>query len=283
MRMLGATGVPDIGYRHRVGVHSEIDHSWNGPTVVFVHGMEDRWASWLPVRDALANRGSTHCLAMPWSGDNGHLWGWQKTPEQWLQEGLAKIDSQRLILVGHSFGASAIIKYVSEAARPMVQGIVLLSPVYRRSIAEFEWDSVGNAAQEVAALMREGLAARYRDRRPDEETLDLMGERVRDRLGPYGFAEFLRTFLGSPFLALENITQDVVVATGTHDRVASLTHARQLAEDIHLATFSEFKGGGHFVMQEQPQLVAQLVEGVRQRCGRRAADSGLSCSPMFPQ
>lgn len=58
-----------------------------GPCVVFVHGLEDTWHTWIRVAQCLGPRWRAIALDLPWRAGNDYRWRWAGSPGDWVRAG----------------------------------------------------------------------------------------------------------------------------------------------------------------------------------------------------
>jgi pimeloyl-ACP methyl ester carboxylesterase len=96
-----------------------------------------------------------------------------------------------------------------------------------------------------------------------------MSEKVRDRIGAYGWLRFFELFSRTPLLDLAALTMPCVVAGGEHDNASFPADCRALAAALPNARAEILPGHGHHLMLEAPERVAELITELKE--GRCAA------------
>ncbi|GAA0914281.1 MULTISPECIES: alpha/beta fold hydrolase [Streptomyces violaceusniger group] len=169
--------------------------------VALVHGLEGGWAGWRPLAGELAGRCRTYVLDLPWRAGNRYRWRHHGTPAHWLREALALVPEPVDILIGHSFGANAVLEHLADrdgAAQP--RAAVLLAPFFRPDTLRVDWPlhdaALAGFRQIIADGVRVGLGSRAGDL--DPEVLAAMADATVERIGPVGFLSLFLQFTGRP-------------------------------------------------------------------------------------
>ena len=150
-----------------------------------------------------------------------------------------------------------------------IRAVVLVSPFYRARAEEFDWDTISYYLNDFHLFLAGGIAARRRSRPLDPELLTGMSEKVRDRIGPYGWLRFFELFSRTPLLDLDALRVPCVVAGGEHDNASFPADCRALAAALPDARVEILPGCGHHLMLEAPERVAELIRELKE--GRCAA------------
>jgi pimeloyl-ACP methyl ester carboxylesterase len=254
---------PRVG-RHRdgtVAVHrhpSAPDGHGGSPTIGFVHGLGATGVVWRPVLDAMPATWDLLTFAMPWDAAQGGDWAHRPDPETWLTRALQLPDRPPDVLVAHSFAANVALRLLSADPGAGPRALVLVSPFYRGSPDAVDWSVLSHYVNGFQGLLKEGLLAGAGDRL-DEGLVDAMADRVRDRIGPYGWLRFFTLFAGTPMLDLAALTMPCLVIGGGDDTASYPADCEALARRLPRGSSAILPGCGHFAMVDNPTRTAGLL------------------------
>lgn len=238
--------------------------SGSGPAVVLVHGLEDTWDGWTPLVTALCGAFRVYALDLPWHAGSDHRWCHGGTPAQWLRRGLDLVPEPVSALVGHSFGANAVLQMLAGPGSPPVglHAAALIAPFFRPPTLEVTWDLHRRALEGVRRIMGQGLALRMGERagRLDPEVFDAMAGLVVERMGPIGFGAFFQHFVATTDLDLSGVDLPTVVLAGVHDESLAGERAVALAAAMPAATVRKRPHYSHFCHVEQAGDVAAELD-----------------------
>ncbi|MCE6995129.1 alpha/beta hydrolase [Saccharothrix sp. S26] len=232
--------------------------SGTGPPVVLAHGLQDGWAGWLPLAAELGDR-ACYALDLPWRAGSTDTWCHRGTPADWLSRGLALVPEAPRVVIGHSFGANAVLHLLAERGLPAsVEAVVLVAPFFRPPALEVDWALHTAALAGVRRIMTAGLRLRLGSRAADldDDLLSAMAATVVDRIGPVGFGAFFQSFAASTTLWLSDVDIPVLVVAGRDDEALSGERATALATALPIARFRIRPHYSHFCHVEQADDVA---------------------------
>ncbi|MDJ0346535.1 alpha/beta fold hydrolase [Streptomyces sp. H10-C2] len=232
-----------------------------GPPLVAVHGIEDSWRNWHHLAERLEGY-TTYALQMPWHGGNTYAWRAQGSPAQWLRRALELVPEQPDVLLGHSFGANAILEYLStmeDGANRKLSAVVLAAPFYRP--AGFALSEPLRLRSQAAfrRVLVDGLHLSLgpRGSRMDPEIRSLMEQKLLERAVPAGFPVFYQEFEASGGLDLTRISVPTLVLAGTRDEGLTPMRAAALDKAMPAATVRLTPGYGHFCHIAQAHEMSQ--------------------------
>lgn len=232
----------------------------DGPDVFLVHGMVDSSDTWDPLMSALS-----HCnvwrFDLPWSGRDGVAWPARHSALRWLQMALDLCPAKRGVFIGHSFGATMLLDWLSSDARAAaaVDGMMLLAPFYRGAQRTVDWSDIDDFARGVAQRLEDGLRIRMRAGAPSDAIVAAMAGKLCQRVMPDGLLELFRVFLRSRSWCLSQLRQPIAVVVGQHEGQVAGNSADDLATDLPNAVLTRLAGCGHYSMHEQAPQVRKLV------------------------
>ncbi|GAA1344276.1 alpha/beta fold hydrolase [Saccharothrix algeriensis] len=225
--------------------------------VLLLHGLASSGATW----DAFAPLADDDCelwvAELPWRGEGVPGWAERDDVGGWAAEALAGVPGGADVVVAHSFGANALLAHLVEAAATP-SAVVLVSPFYRPSAADFDWAAIDYYLNDFHRILADGIRVRSGGRlAPDRQ--EAMALKVRERVGAYGWVRFFSTYLGTPRLPLDRIGVPCLVVAGETDFAAFPADAIALAAGLPDARVHVVAGCGHFAMVEQAEAFAALV------------------------
>ncbi|MCA6094682.1 alpha/beta hydrolase [Streptomyces sp. SCA3-4] len=249
--------------------------------MLLLHGLANSGSVW----DAYIEHGrraggpEVWTADLPWRGDGVATWSRRGDVVPHMADALGAVPGGAGVVVAHSMGANVLLEFLDRRLRQGVdpfaefgiRALVLVSPFYRRTPEEFDWETLTSSIGGFDSLMAEGIRVHSGERLPEEDR-HALGERVRDRVGPYGWLRFFETYLATPRLATGLFTVPCLVVAGEHDFAAPPEEGRRLAADLPDAEFRLLPDCGHFLMIEQAQRFAAVV-------GQFVSTSSAACPP----
>ena len=239
--------------------HSKKDpDSKEKPSILFIHGMVEDWDIWESLQKYLEDY-DLWFLKFPWESSGGQFWGKELSPESWLRDGIDLMPRKPNMVVAHSFAANAFLELVSADNSVTPEKIVLISPFFRKTRDEIDWSVLSHYVNHFLELIQESVQIRDVSRRLDSEMEIAISEKIRERLGVYGWTEFLKILLLSPDLNFDSFETPVLVLTGESDIASRPINCEELAQIFPSGRAHVFKESGHFCMIEEPRKVAEEI------------------------
>ncbi|KAA2265815.1 alpha/beta hydrolase [Solihabitans fulvus] len=238
--------------------HVLSDGTPGGPCAVFVHGVEDSWRTWGRLADSLGPRWRSVALDVPWRAGNDYRWRWSGAPSDWVGAGLDALDESSFVLVGHSFGANAVLGRLAGGER-RANAAVLISPFFRPPGAEVTWRTFDRSRAAFERQVRDGMRMRLRGM-AEEDVFELMLTRTCERIGPIGFLAAFEQYVASGHLSLSCVDIPVLVLCGENDPVTFRPHAEALARRLARGIVAGEKDFDHFSHLRRAPDVAQAIE-----------------------
>jgi pimeloyl-ACP methyl ester carboxylesterase len=236
----------------RRGTRSELGEAW------FIHGMLEDEHSWTELEQELDCALSVR-PHFPWSAKFGSDWAVQQGGAEWIGAFADQRARMPRIVVCHSYGCNAMLEYLLREGQPQPEVLVLVSPFYQAARADVSWDVLTGLIAGLERLIGESIAAQDARKRYTGPLLADMVTRVRDRLGVYGWAEFLKLFLRSPDLPLHLLRSRTLVVSGKGDHYSRYERNLDLAAAIPGARHLCFDDGGHFVQKTHGGALARTI------------------------
>ncbi|MFB7507287.1 alpha/beta fold hydrolase [Streptomyces broussonetiae] len=238
-----------------------------GPVLVAAHGIEDSWGIWRDVAEQLSGY-RLYALQLPWHGGNSYAWRAEGSPGEWLRRALDLVPERPAALVGHSFGANAVLEYLARhEGDPGIDAAVLAAPFYRP--AGFAVSPAIRLRSEGALrkVIRQGvtLALGPRAARIDPEIIAAMTTKASDRAVVGGLPVFHREFEASGRLDLSGIKVPTLVLAGVDDESLTPMRAAALDRAMPAATVRLRGVYGHFCHVMQARELAGEADAFLRR------------------
>ncbi|GAA2974440.1 alpha/beta fold hydrolase [Actinokineospora diospyrosa] len=233
----------------------------DGPVVVAAHGVEDRWDSWRAVAERFPGR--FYALDLPWRAGNDYRWTSDGDAGAWLRRALDEVPEPVEVLIGHSFGANAVLQHLAEVAAVPA---LLLVPFYPTAAEPYE-----RAYADFRAIMAEGLRLRLGSRVVEDELVDAMVDQTARRAGEHGLGALFDQFRRTAKLPLAEVRTPTMVLTCSGDRALPPDRAHALAAAMLAAEVRLVPGGTHFQHLDRPERVAAALTEFTDREGSDAA------------
>jgi len=231
----------------------------NKPAAFFLHGMADTHAGWQMLWPTLARDYQIVLFDVPWSGREGIDWPYLAQPQRWWQMCLDLVPVPPTLVIGHSFGASVLLEWMTIHAPAGIEAAILFSPFFKERIAQFNWSVLEHYVNRFHELLEDGLKIRLKSKSYSAEDVQSMAKVVRERIAPAGWIEFFRLYLRSPLLALDRMTCPVKLIAGDRDVSVDENDILALARRLPHAQASILPACGHYSLLEQPGIVVSLV------------------------
>lgn len=255
-----ALDVPARGYPLRIVESTR--PTVQGGVIVMVHGMEEGWDVWEQVAPRLEARARVIRLDLPWSGALGYDWTTEREAiSGWLKRALDAVPAPIVGLVAHSFGAMAALDYLDVYGLRDLRAVALVSPFHLFRDQELDWPMIEHLSAHYRRFLGIALAVRQRRERFDPELGAMMAEKVRDKIGPVGCIQFLSLLSRSKRIDLRGLGIPFLLLGGEDDFYSLPAHCERLASELPRGTACILADCGHFAMIEQPDRVADLLDG----------------------
>jgi pimeloyl-ACP methyl ester carboxylesterase len=237
----------------------------DGPLLVLVHGMEDGPDSWAPLAGLLGRQWRTRALDLPWRAGNGYRWRRRGSPGSLLAQELAALGEPAAVLIGHSFGANAVLELLADTTvrpvAPRPSAVVLTAPFYRPPELAVTWELFDSSRENFDRQIQAGITARLGSRLAtvDPELVATMTDKAIARIGPVGFLSVFDQFVASGELPLAGVDVPTLVLSGRGD--PSLGRRRSAALDAAMpaATVVVSDHYDHFCHVRQTGDVARRI------------------------
>lgn len=250
------------------GAELHVDVSGDGVPVVFVHGLGLSGALWNRMRQGFGAGYQVVLVDLRGAGRSRERDRGELTLARWaddLDQVMRSLELERPVVVGHSLGASIVLRYALEhpsevGALVLIGAEANLSNLAPRMLAAAERiESSGlvtwldefwakNPPFSRASLRRDpSMLDEYRARLLENDAVDYVRQ-----CRAVAAAESLAGRLGE-------ITRPALVVTGADDDRTLPEHGRQLAGAIPGARLVELAGVGHTIPFEAPAETARAI------------------------
>lgn len=196
--------------------------------VAAVHGMADHWTTWRALTHRLGDRFRCYALDAPWSGAGWHL---PDGPGGWVQQTLRTLPEPADVLIGHSFGANAVLDHLADGPGPGPRAAVLLAPLVRPGSTAPRPVLLERTRAALHEVITEGLRARLGTRATavTDDVLAGMADLVVEGLPDAATHLVLDRILDTPRPALAAIRTPTLVLSGRRDQLLAGVRPESLA------------------------------------------------------
>jgi len=226
---------------------------------LFVHGIEDRGASWAPTCAALGE--DIECLTpdFPWQMFTDFVWLSDINPEQAVRRSLEEVRPD--LCIAHSFGALALVEALlrcPEELRP--RGMVLVAPFYLSESERLDWTLLDRTRAEFGQLMRDSIVSRTRraGRTIGEEALQGMVAKLLSGINPLAFTQLFGHFALMRRRRLEDVGVPGRLLASRNDPGFAGARATELSTRLGLE-LTLLPGRDHFLHYTAPETVADTI------------------------
>ncbi|MEU9113895.1 alpha/beta hydrolase [Streptomyces sp. NPDC048483] len=255
--------------RRPVSVRRRTRAAGAGPQrMLLIHGLAANESLWDTCLERLPTPYEVWSAQMPWRAEGPDDWGQHAALTDWMDAALRGVPGGAEVVVAHSMSANVLLELLAGAdavagaddplRRYGIRALVLVSPFYRGTAEEFDWPTITHYLNDFHLIMEDGIRVHSRGRFP-ADLQRAMGERVRDRVGPYGWIRFFETYLRTPRLRTDRITVPCLVLGGERDFAAPAPEGAALAARVPGARLRILSGTGHFPMIEEAERFASEI------------------------
>jgi pimeloyl-ACP methyl ester carboxylesterase len=238
-----------------------------GPLAVLVHGLEDSWTSWRSLARYLDPHWRVAALDLPWRAGNDYQWRRAGGAADVVRAGLARLGEPIDVLIGHSFGASALFGVLAEPATPPPAAAVLAAPFFRPAGTPVTWRLFDRSRHNFDRIIAEGLRVRMGARldQVEEDLRRSMVTKMADKIGPAGFLALFEEFVRTGEVDLAAVRTPTLVVVGADDPGLTGGRADALAAAMPMARVTVEARYDHFCHVEQATEIAARIDAfVRQ-------------------
>jgi pimeloyl-ACP methyl ester carboxylesterase len=228
-------------------------------SIGLVHGLGTGPAVWDRLLGLLPPTVNAWVFSLPWDAADGYGWALDGEPRRWLAEALRLVPEPPEVIVAHSFGANVVLDYLCAGGDATgLAGLVLVSPFYRATPEGLDWAALTHYVNDFPEVLKAGILARQSTPAPPD-LVRAMAEKVRDRIGAYGWLSFFRLFSATPALGLGAVQVPCLVVGGGTDTASYPEDCTRLAAGLPRGSAVILQRCGHFTMLDDPPAVAELL------------------------
>jgi pimeloyl-ACP methyl ester carboxylesterase len=231
-------------------------------TVIFESGFSMAWSTWRRVLPDLATQARLIAYSRAGTGTSVAVNGAPTVADRVADlEALIRVAALKppFVLVGHSYGGLVVRQFASKHPQ-QVQGLVLVDPASERMTAALRALDAPRAAREDATAV---ARAPQRFKAEYAHILEQLDRGIDPELGPLPAV---------PVALLTSIKPE------WPDLLAFSAEGREAWRQAHAHWFAQVRSGshviteasGHFIQNEEPELVVQAVQSVIQRAQAQA-------------
>jgi pimeloyl-ACP methyl ester carboxylesterase len=239
--------------------------------------MEDGWDCWRPLARRLGPSWRIFAIDLPWRAGNCYRWRRRASAARWVADGLTRIGEPVDAVIGHSFGANAVLELLTDptmlppTARPAA--VALAAPFYRPPDMPITGEVFDRSRDNFDRQIRAGVAVRLGRRitEVDPEVVASMMDKAVQRISPAGFFAVFDQFVTSGELVLSTVDVPTLVLAGRGDPGLGRRRAAVLAEAMPAATVVVSDDYDHFCHVRQVDDVARRVTDFLYAAGLGAA------------
>jgi len=235
--------------------------------VALLHGLGSSATVWDPLRAELPSNVESWAFGFPWDSGQGPGWALERDSRVWLERAWEAAPGRPDVVVAHSFGANVMLDWIATQGGAGCRGLMLMSPFYRPDPDLFDWASIKHYLNDFEDLVRAGILARLNGSRPAPDVLEAMIDKVRDRIGPYGWMRFFDHYTRTPLLDLSTVDVPCLVVGGGRDTAAYPHDVRRFAEALPDAVVHILPESAHFSMIDNTAQVGSLLREFLLRIG----------------
>lgn len=225
------------------------DAPWH---LVTVHGLADTPDIWQPVCQTLdLSFRSYQQLSLKWHMGVGEAYTYPDCGAV-LREGWKQLPSGPKVVLTHSFGGNAFLRMMQADPVQDIAAVVLLSPYYKASYAEFTWPLFQRYVVEFERFLLCSIDARMKGRPLTEAMRNKILEHLMQGYSPASWVMFYQTWSTTPALDLSRLTMPCKVMAAQDDFSLLTDDVLALAKQLPDSSFDMLDGLGHFSLIENP-------------------------------
>jgi pimeloyl-ACP methyl ester carboxylesterase len=175
-----------------------------------------------------------HIPRLPWHAGNDYRWGLTATAAQWVDRVIEAVPSRVSVVMAHSMGATAVLRWLVADVDRDVDAIVLVSPYYRADPMGSGLSVLERLSLDIQHASRAVVRSMYGERvkNVDPEIFDHIAGKFYDRAGPQAMMAVCEVYLSTAGVDLSANKIPIFVLGGTSDDGINGRRAEALSVDI---------------------------------------------------
>ena len=236
------------------GVKTAYRHSGSGRDVILLHGWGQNMYMMSAIEQHLSPSFSVYNLDFPGFGESEeppHAWGMEDYTD-FLKEFVRTFDIREPILIGHSFGCRAAIRYAAS------------EPVYKMCLTGAAGIRPQQSSSQNLRVKAYKAAKWFLKTTHQEDAL----RRLQDRSGSVDYRNahgvmretFVKVVNDDVSPLLRNVTCPVLLVWGSEDTAAPLWMGQQMEREMPDAGLAVFEGDDHFAYWNQADRFNRVLD-----------------------
>jgi pimeloyl-ACP methyl ester carboxylesterase len=226
--------------------------------LVLIHGAGGSYLYWPP---AIRHLAGEDVLAIDLPGHGTSAGEGKETIDAYVSDVIGFMDNlsiTRAVITGHSMG-SAIAMRMSLVYPERVKGLILIGSGAKLSVHPklIQYCGSENTYPDAVSLVMEWAF----DSQTDRRLVELAGERMAEMSPHVLHADFIACDAFDVRNQVGEIEQPTLVISCENDQMTPVRFSQFLAENLINSRLEVVPKAGHMVMLEQPETVANLIEG----------------------
>lgn len=231
--------------------------------VVFAHGLEDSWESWIPVAERVQASGhDIVALELPWRTAGGFQWPARGGIERWIREGLAVLPTSATAIVAHSLAGGAVLRMLRAGSlAPAATAAVLITPMVMFASTQDEGTQFGAFTEQVGVALSQLLRARlgHRATHLDSDVLETMVRALQRRIGGATLRNVYSYILATQSLSSTPDSTRVLVLSTPEEPATRHGWIARIDSLVPNAAVRILPEGSHACHLEHPVAVADAI------------------------
>ncbi|MGW2188055.1 alpha/beta fold hydrolase [Streptomyces sp. NPDC001719] len=230
-----------------------------GLTIALVHGMADSWHSWRDFAQQSDGSWQVFALDLPWRLNSRDAWSTSGSPAAWVARAVDSLPARPDVLVGHSFGANALLQLLAEASPCLAKAVVLLAPGYILPEAEVQRPVAEQCHDLVRELLRDLMWEEHGSDGHGRVQVEAMADLAAKRLWAQSSSEIITLAGGSGGLHLRHVRVPTLIIGDRADPALAFGRAQRLLQAMPHAQLVLKDCYGHFFHRRRADAVVDDI------------------------
>jgi pimeloyl-ACP methyl ester carboxylesterase len=256
-------------FGHKLAYHT----GGSGESVLLVHGITTYSFIWRKIFPLLSDKYHVIAVDLLGCGDSGKPLNVEysiKHHAKLLKEFMTRIGVEKFHFIGHDVGGGigqifavkypdllhdlTLINTVAYDFWPVQPISAIRTPIIRQLLmASLDLGT-------LKLIVKRGL---YHKEKVTAELMDYFGKPMRSKEGRKSFVHFANCLDNKHLLEIEDnlrrMNLPVLIIRGDADPYLSLGISQKLHEEIPHSQLDRIKTGGHFIQEDEPQMIVEIV------------------------